>query len=337
MYIQDQLNHAHVNDENLAFYKAIGVDYLTINPPPFAAGIQGSMVTRKEMATYLIDVRKLAETHGLKLMNIALTGPDEITLAGPERDKKIQQWIDVLGAMGDAGVPTLGYNFKPIGNFRTTSATGRGGAKYSTFDYGEWEQTKGEWPDKQIDEASMWANMEYFLQRIVPVAEQSGVRLALHPDDPPIPEAMGGAMRIVSSLEQYERIFQLAPSDANAMLFCQGCVTEMGVDVYDAIRRMGAQGKIVYAHFRNVKGAGRYFEEVFSRQGRVLENGPLSVDQSLPSQSLHRACSGAGDAPVAVVVTGGVVHTEAAVIETNEAHVFRVDRVDARLSVAGTF
>ena len=73
------------------------------------------------------------------------------------------------------------------------------------------------------------------------------------------------------------------------------------------------------------------------RQGRVLENGPLSVDQSLPSQSLHRACSGAGDAPVAVVVTGGVVHTEAAVIETNEAHVFRVDRVDARLSVAGTF
>ncbi len=269
MYIQDQLNHAHVNDENLAFYKAIGVDYLTINPPPFAAGIQGSMVTRKEMATYLIDVRKLAETHGLKLMNIALTGPDEITLAGPERDKKIQQWIDVLGAMGDAGVPTLGYNFKPIGNFRTTSATGRGGAKYSTFDYGEWEQTKGEWPDKQIDETSMWENFEYFLQRVVPVAEECDVRLALHPDDPPIPEPMGGAMRIVSTLDQYERIFSLVPSQSNAMLFCQGCVTEMGVDVYDAIRRIGSQGKIAYVHFRNVKGSMHYFEEVFIDEGDV--------------------------------------------------------------------
>ena len=171
--------------------------------------------------------------------------------------------------MADAGVPTLGYNFKPIGNFRTTSATGRGGSKYSTFDYGEWQRTKGEWPDKQIDEASMWANIQYFLERIVPEAEACGVRLALHPDDPPIPEAMGGAMRIVSTLDQYERIFGMAPSDANAMLFCQGCVTEMGVDVYDAIRRIGSQGKIVYVHFRNVKGSGHYFEEVFIDEGDV--------------------------------------------------------------------
>jgi mannonate dehydratase len=269
MFIQDQLNHADVNDENLAFYRAIGVDYLTINPPPFAAGIQGSLATRQEMGQYLTSMRKLAGSHGLKLTNIALTGPDEITLARPERDDKINQWIDVLRAMGDAGVPTLGYNFKPIGNFRTPSATGRGGAKYSTFDYDEWNQTKGEWPNKQIDESSMWANMEYFLQRIVSIAEECGVRLALHPDDPPIPKAMGGAMRIVSSLDQYERIFAMVPSAANAMLFCQGCVTEMGVDVYDAIRRIGSQGKIVYVHFRNVKGSEHYFEEVFIDEGDV--------------------------------------------------------------------
>ncbi len=269
MYIQDQLNHAHVTDENLAFYRAIGVDYLTVNPPPFAAGISGELSGREEMAQYLIQVRDQAASHGLKLMNIALTGPDEITLARAERDEKIAQWIDVLRAMADAGVPTLGYNFKPIGNFRTPSATGRGGAKYSTFDYDLWQKTKGEWPDKQIDEASMWANMQYFLDRIVPVAEQCGVRLALHPDDPPIPEAMGGAMRIVSSLEQYERIFEMAPSPANAMLFCQGCVTEMGVDVYDAIRRIGSLDKIVYVHFRNVKGAEHYFEEVFVDEGDV--------------------------------------------------------------------
>ena len=84
-----------------------------------------------------------------------------------------------------------------------------------------------------------------------------------------IPEPMGGAARIVSTLDQYERIFGLAPSPANAMLFCQGCVTEMGGDVCEAIRRIGRQGKIVYVHFRNVRGSGRYFEEVFVDEGDV--------------------------------------------------------------------
>ncbi|MEE2659237.1 MAG: mannonate dehydratase [Candidatus Latescibacterota bacterium] len=272
MYIQDQLGHAQVTDENLAFFAAIGVDCLTINPPPFAPMHQDDssrLETLDEMVGYLTEVKKQAEGHGLQLTNIALTGVDEISLAWPGRDRAIEQWCDVLRAMAEVGVPTMGWNFKPIGNFRTTSAVGRGGARYSTFDYDEWERTKGEWPDKQIDEASMWANIQYFLDRIVPVAEESGVRLALHPDDPPIAEAMGGAMRIVSTLEQYERIFEMAPSDCNAMLFCQGCVTEMGVDVYDAIRRIGRQNKIVYVHFRNVKGSLRYFEEVFIDEGDV--------------------------------------------------------------------
>ncbi|MEC8932107.1 MAG: mannonate dehydratase, partial [Candidatus Latescibacterota bacterium] len=249
MRIQDQVNHAHLTDENLAFYRAIGVDDLTIYPPPF--GHHGDLQTRAEMADYLKDVRRQAENHGLIFTNIALSGPDTVTLAQPERDEKIEQWCEMLRAMGDAGVTTLGYNFKPIGNFRTTSATGRGGAKYSTFDYEEWERTPKEYPDKQIDEASMWANIEYFLTRVIPVAEECGVRMALHPDDPPIPEAMGGAARIVSTLDQYERIFSLAPSSSNAMLFCQGCVTEMeNDDVYEGIRRIGSQGKIVYVHFR---------------------------------------------------------------------------------------
>jgi mannonate dehydratase len=268
MRIQDQLNHAHLNDENLAFYRAIGVDDLTIYPPPF--GHHGDQTTRAEMADYLKQVRKQAENHGLRFTNIATSGPDEITLGLPERDARIEQWCDMLRAMGDAGVPTLGYNFKPIGNFRTTSATGRGGAKYSTFDYEEWQREPKEYPGKQIDEASMWANIEYFLMRVIPVAEECGVRMALHPDDPPIPEAMGGAARIVSTLDQYERIFSMAPSQSNAMLFCQGCVTEMEHDdVYEGIRRIGAQGRIVYVHFRNVKGTGKYFEEVFCDEGDV--------------------------------------------------------------------
>jgi mannonate dehydratase len=199
MRIQDQLNHAHVNDEDLAFYRAIGVDDLTVYPPPFG-GAEG-LHTRAEMAGYLQTVRRQAESHGLRFTNIAMGGPDEVTMARPERDARIEEWCEMLRAMGDAGVPTLGYNFKPIGNFCTTSAVGRGGVRYSTFDHEEWEREDKQYPDKQIDEAGMWTNITYFLKRVIPVAEECGVRMALHPDDPPIPEAMGGAARIVSTLE----------------------------------------------------------------------------------------------------------------------------------------
>lgn len=271
MLIQDQLPHDQVDDEHLSFYRAIGVDYLTIYPPPFGRAARGgaALRDRAEMAEYLRRARRLTETHGLRLHNLALPGPDAITLGLPERDAAIEEWCEVLRAMGDAGIPTLGYNFKPIGNFRTASATGRGGVKYSTFKYAEWERDVPSHPDKQIDEAGMWANIRYFLERVIPVAEEAGVRMALHPDDPPLPEPMAGAARIVSTLDQYERIFGLAASEANAMLFCQGCVTEMGVDVLEAIRRMGRQGKIAYVHFRNVAGAPRDFREVFLDEGDV--------------------------------------------------------------------
>ena len=266
MRIQDQVNHAHLTDENLAFYRAIGVDDLTIYPPPF--GHHGDLQTRAEMADYLKDVRRQAENHGLVFTNIALSGPDTVTLAQTERDEKIEQWCEMLRAMGDAGVPTLGYNFKPIGNFRTTSATGRGGAKYSTFDYEEWERTPKEYPDKQIDEASMWANIEYFLTRVIPVADECGVRMALHPDDPPIP-VIGGVARIMRSPEAFRRAIEIVPSDYNGIAFCQGCFGEMGADVPEEIRSFGSRGKIFFVDFRNVTGTAERFSETFPDDGDV--------------------------------------------------------------------
>jgi mannonate dehydratase len=176
----------------------------------------------------------------------------------------------MLRGLGAAGVTSIGCNFKPVGNFRTKSVPlGRGGARYSTFDYDELMQNPPDHPDKRISEAKIWENLEYFLKRAIPVAEEAGIRMALHPDDPPIPEPLGGAARIVSTLDQYQRIFDLVPSPANAMLFCQGCVTEMGVDVLDAIRRIGSQNKIVYVHFRNIRGTPRRFQEVFIDEGQV--------------------------------------------------------------------
>lgn len=285
MLIQEQLRWDQVNDENLAFFKTIGVDYLTIYPTP-------DMRDGKDRTDHWRRMQKMAEDHGLILNNIASGCWDEITLGLPDRDEKIEAWCTIIRNLGEVGIPTMGYNFKPIGNFRTTSAIGRGGAAYSTFDYAEFQQDAPHVPEKAISEEELWANLAYFLERVIPVAEEAGVRLALHPDDPPRPEPMGGAARIVSTLDQYKRIFNHVPSRHNAMLFCQGCVAEMGVDVEAAIREIGGLDKIVYVHFRNITGGPDHFEEVFIDEGevdmiRMMEvyrdvgfNGPFMMDHT---------------------------------------------------------
>ena len=210
MTIQEQLAWDQVDDETLAYIKAIGVDYLTIYQTP------EDLSDGADRLQYWKDRVAQAKSHGLVLRNVASKCWDAITLGLDDRDQKIDAWCMLLRNIGGVGIPTLGYNFKPIGNFRTTSAVGRGGALYSTFDYDEWERTvtPADYPDKQIDEDGMWENIQYFLERIVPVAEEYDIRMALHPDDPPLPEPMGGAARIVSTLDQYRRIFDLVPSHA---------------------------------------------------------------------------------------------------------------------------
>lgn len=286
MTIQEQLPWDQVDDETLAYLRAIGVDYLTIYPTP------EDLSDGKDRLQYWKDRVGQAESHDLVLRNVASKCWDAITLGLEDRDQKIDAWCMLLRNIGEAGIPTLGYNFKPIGNFRTESAIGRGGVKYSTFSYDEWAAEDHHQPDKTIDESSMWANIEIFMERVIPVAESAGVVMALHPDDPPIPEPMGGAARIVSTLEQYHRIFDLADSPSNAMLFCQGCVSEMGEDVFEAIRNIGGRGKIAYVHFRDIQGTPKDFREVFVDEGqtdmrKAMEtykdvgfNGPFMMDHT---------------------------------------------------------
>jgi D-mannonate dehydratase len=103
--------------------------------------------------------------------------------------------------------------------------------------------------DAPVSAEQIWASLRFFLAAVVPVAERAGVRLALHPEDPPVLEALGQAAHITSTLDQYERVFEMVPSRSNAMAFCQGCVTEMGEagrggSIADAIRRMVSQDKV---------------------------------------------------------------------------------------------
>jgi mannonate dehydratase len=114
----------------------------------------------------------------------------------------------------------------------------------------------------------MWENYAYFMRAVVPVAEEAGVTLALHPDDPPVP-SLGGVARLFSNFEGFRRAMEIVPSPNSGLDFCMGCWSEMGPGVIEAIRYFGQRGKIVYVHFRDVQGTVPCFQECFLGEGNV--------------------------------------------------------------------
>ena len=297
MTVQHHLSLDGLTDDTLGTLKAIGVDYIAImHPPPPRAGED-----RTEMWK---DACRKVEAHGMKLNNVGLRPEVDIIHGREDRDEGIEGWCTMIRNLGAAGIPTLGYNFRGIGNFRTEATVGRGGARYSTFDHDEFLANPQDRPDLRISEESLRENLRTFIERIVPAAEESGVLLTAHPDDPPIPEPLGGAARVLSTLDDFERLFDLAPSDANAMLFCQGCVAEMGEEIPAAIRRIGGRGKIGTVHFRNIRGGFKRFQEVFVDEGdmdmyvamqtyrEIGFEGPFMLDHTPGLQSGSAAWAG---------------------------------------------
>lgn len=297
MYIQDQIRWDQLDDEILNFYRAIGVDMIHLElrggVSTVGAGIGEALRNGVDCTAQFEQAREKIEAHGMKLNNVFMSCWREIPLGLDDVDDKIEAWQRMLESLGQAGIPHLGWNFKPMGNFRTPSDIGRGGAQFSTFDYAEFTHNRPEPYSPPVSEDEMWARMERFVNAVIPVAEKAGVRMALHPDDPPVPEPLGGVAQICSTLAQFRRIFAMHPSQHHAMLFCQGCMTELlGQGVYAAIAEMAAADKIAWVHFRNVRGQLPRFAEVFIDEGdidmrRAMEiyrdngfNGPYMMDHT---------------------------------------------------------
>jgi mannonate dehydratase len=121
-------------------------------------------------------------------------------------------------------------------------------------------------PEEAMDADTMWERLLWFLERIVPTAEEVGVRLALHPHDPPTPWLRGEA-RIIGTIEGLQRLIEEVPSPVNGLNFCQGTIAEMGADVVAAIHWFGERDRINHVHFRNVKGSVPRFDESFIDDG----------------------------------------------------------------------
>ena len=217
----------------------------------------------------LVKLRLSVEQHGMKLTaleNVPTSFYEDIMLGGPRRDEQIENMVDTVRNIARAGIPIFGYNWMPSHVWRTTPEAIRGGAMATAFDY----SAAKEMPlthDREYTEEEMWGYLEEWINIITPIAEEEGIRLGIHPCDPPVP-VLGGIPQLLRSFDSYRRLIEIYPSDSNAIEFCQGTFSEMqGDDIYEMIRYFGERKKILYVHFRNVSTQVPTFHEEFINTG----------------------------------------------------------------------
>jgi len=200
---------------------------------------------------------------------------EKLKLGLPGRDEEIENYIAALQALGQVGVPMICYNWMAgIGWYRTkVDVPGRGGALVSEFD-NEVAKKQGRTEWGEVSEEKIWSNLEYFLKAIIPVAEQAGVKMALHPDDPPL-SPLRGIGRILTSADSFRRILDMVPSPVNGITFCQANFKLMGGDIAALVREWCAQKKIFFVHWRDVEGTREHFRETFH------DNCPVDLAQML--------------------------------------------------------
>jgi len=179
--------------------------------------------------------------------------------------------VQSIRAAGKAGLPVIEYNFyahRAMEGYY--EQTGRAGTGYTAFDYGRMKDLPPLPEEGAHSLEEMWANITYFLKAIVPVAEESNVRLALHPNDPPAPMSRGSG-QIMGTLEGWKRLIEIVPSPANGITFDCGVTKEMGEDPVEVCRYFASRKRINHAHFRNVRVEKPYekYAEVFPDEGQV--------------------------------------------------------------------
>lgn len=237
-------------------------------------------------ADELVALRRAINDAGLELAAIENFDPahwHDVLLDGPKKRGQLDNVKTIIRHVGEAGIPVIGYNFSIAGVCgRVTGPFARGEAKSvgmdgpldkpmpngmawnMVYDAGAPAGTAPAATPEQL-----WQRLGEFLDAALPVAEEAGVTLAAHPDDPPMP-TLRGQPRLVYQPQLFQKLLDLRPSPANALEFCIGTVAEMTEgDVYDAIDRYSRQGKLAYVHFRNVTGKVPHYRETFVDDGDI--------------------------------------------------------------------
>ncbi len=292
--------------EYFRFAKQAGATHIVAHMPGAFTRGSGKIITSDDGArgfgvdtpddpiwTYegLRDLKAAIEAEGLQLEALENFAPQhwyDVLLDGPRRNEQMTHLKEIIRNMGRLGIPIMGYCFTIAGVWgRVEGPFARGGAMSVGFENPQQTQIpRGMvWnmiydpdsynPDNPtefvgpVSADEIWRRFSLFLDEILPVAEEAGVKLALHPDDPPLPE-LRGAARLVHTPHGYDRVLDFRPSPFNTMEFCIGTLSEMpDSDIYEIVDRYSQTGRIGYVHFRNVRGKAPYYYETFVDDGET--------------------------------------------------------------------
>jgi mannonate dehydratase len=293
-----------LTDEKLRFAAQIGASGIQMNNPT----LPGEAYWEERDVRALVDKVDAAGLKFEAVENVPTHFYDKVMTGAEGRDQQIENYQRTIRAVARAGVPILGYHFMPSSVWTTDrEAPTRGGAVARKFDMAEVEAVAGdvaamkrmmpttlgrqssmpvfEKGGQVITEGQMWSNYEYFIKAVLPVAEEEGLRLALHPDDPPVP-MLGGVARLFYKPENFKRAYDIVgKSRAWALDLCLGCCSEMpggAANVREMIEYFAPKGAIAYIHFRDVQGTVPNFTECFIGDGNydpaevmslLLQNG----------------------------------------------------------------
>jgi mannonate dehydratase len=279
--LEARLGHQmrYVDDAKLSYLARFGVEGVcasaTIKDP-------NRLVANKEE---MMILREAVEKHGMTLdltdsilLRSSLVdvekNPGIMLAQSPQRDREIEAFQNLIRACAAAGVPMIKYNMSILGVVRTGETPGRGDALYVTW------RLKDAPPNQPLTKAgnvspdAFWERITYFLERVVPVANEYKVKIACHPNDPGMPpEGYRGVHTVLGTVEGLEQFLSIHESPYHGLNFCQGTVsedlTDPGKQIFDVIRRFGRRGKIFNVHFRNIRGRRDDFMEVFPDEGSV--------------------------------------------------------------------
>ena len=265
-------------EPHLKYLARYGVEGICGYPEPAAGHLYSTVDELKRM-------RELTEKCRLTLDCIAppfLTSthidkekhPAIMLASSPARDRDVADLQTMIRNCAAAGIPAIKYNLNLLGVLRTGRTPGRGDASYS-----QW-RLAGAHPDPpltragHVDADAYWERITWFLERVIPVADEYKVRMALHPHDPGVPpEGYQGVDCVLGTVEGLKRFIEIQPSPYHGLNFCQGTVSEMladpGREIFDVIRYFGSRQKIFNVHFRNIRGRRNDFVEVYPDEGDV--------------------------------------------------------------------
>lgn len=261
---------AEASDDDLVWIKQMGVDYVNVQTGKGQATLENFLAIKRRM-----------EAAGLKVWNISNNDNrniEEITLNLPGRDEKIAWLKQYIRDTGKAGIGYITYAHMANGIWSSEREKTRGGAPARAF---RLETAKGYWNGKvyegplthgrRYSKEELWENYTYFIRQIAPVCEEAGVRLGIHPDDPPVPELGGIPRHIFGTFDGYMRALEIANSPNIGVCLCCGTWMEggkyTGKNVFEAVREFAKMGKLFKIHFRNVTAPIPYFVETFVDDG----------------------------------------------------------------------